>query len=66
MFDDTLVILDGEFGRTIYCQGKLTQTDYGRDHHPGCFSIQLQVSGPRCPAHRRGKGGSGKAAAGIN
>ncbi|MCU0247352.1 MAG: DUF1501 domain-containing protein, partial [Bryobacter sp.] len=34
MLDDTLVIVAGEFGRTIYSQGKLTQTDYGRDHHP--------------------------------
>ena len=39
MLDDTLVIFGGEFGRTIYSQGKLTPTDYGRDHHPRCFSI---------------------------
>ncbi|MBM3728022.1 MAG: DUF1501 domain-containing protein [Acidobacteria bacterium] len=39
MLDDTLVIFGGEFGRTIYSQGKLTATDYGRDHHPRCFSI---------------------------
>jgi uncharacterized protein (DUF1501 family) len=45
MFDDTLVILAGEFGRTIYCQGKLTQTDYGRDHHPRCFSLWMAGGG---------------------
>jgi uncharacterized protein (DUF1501 family) len=45
MFDETLVILAGEFGRTIYCQGKLTQTDYGRDHHPGCFSLWMAGGG---------------------
>src|SRR5204863_9526160 len=37
MLDDTLVIWGGEFGRTVYCQGRLTATDYGRDHHPRCF-----------------------------
>lgn len=45
MLDDTLVIWGGEFGRTIYCQGKLTQTDYGRDHHPKCFSIWMAGAG---------------------
>jgi hypothetical protein len=39
MLNDTLVIWGGEFGRTIYSQGKLTATDYGRDHHPRCFTI---------------------------
>jgi len=39
LLKDTLVIFGGEFGRTIYSQGKLTPTDYGRDHHPRCFSI---------------------------
>jgi hypothetical protein len=39
MLKDTLVIWGGEFGRTIYSQGKLTATDYGRDHHPRCFSL---------------------------
>nr|WP_256199290.1 DUF1501 domain-containing protein [Verrucomicrobium spinosum] len=34
MFDDTLIIWGGEFGRTIYSQGGLTKTNYGRDHHP--------------------------------
>ena len=45
MLDDTLVIWGGEFGRTIYCQGKLTQTDYGRDHHPRCFSLWMAGGG---------------------
>ena len=45
MLDDTLVILAGEFGRTIYCQGKLTATDYGRDHHPRCFSLWMAGGG---------------------
>src|SRR4051812_39121310 len=38
MLDDTLVVWGGEFGRTNYSQGKLTATDYGRDHHPRCFA----------------------------
>jgi len=38
LLDDTLVIWGGEFGRTTYSQGKLTKTNYGRDHHPRCFS----------------------------
>jgi Protein of unknown function (DUF1501) len=45
MLEDTLVIWGGEFGRTIYCQGKLTETDYGRDHHPKCFSIWMAGAG---------------------
>jgi len=47
MLDDTLVILAGEFGRTIYSQGKLTTADYGRDHHPRCFSLWLAGGGVR-------------------
>ena len=39
LLDDTLVLWGGEFGRTVYCQGKLTDTNYGRDHHPRCFSV---------------------------
>jgi len=39
MLDETIVIWGGEFGRTIYSQGKLTATNYGRDHHPRCFSM---------------------------
>jgi hypothetical protein len=45
MLDDTLVIWGGEFGRTIYCQGKLTRTNYGRDHHPRCFTVWLAGGG---------------------
>ena len=47
MLDDTLVIWGGEFGRTVYCQGKLTKTTYGRDHHPSCFSYWLAGGGVR-------------------
>ncbi|MSU70966.1 MAG: DUF1501 domain-containing protein [Opitutus sp.] len=39
LLDDTLVVWGGEFGRTVYCQGALTPTDYGRDHHPLCFTM---------------------------
>ena len=39
MLDDTLVVFGGEFGRTVYCQGGLSETNYGRDHHPRCFSL---------------------------
>lgn len=45
MLDDTLVILAGEFGRTIYCQGKLTRENYGRDHHPRAFSLWMAGGG---------------------
>jgi uncharacterized protein (DUF1501 family) len=45
MLEDTLVIFAGEFGRTIYSQGKLTATDYGRDHHPRCFSLWMAGGG---------------------
>jgi uncharacterized protein (DUF1501 family) len=45
MFDDTLVVWGGEFGRTIYCQGELTESNYGRDHHPRCFSIWMSGAG---------------------
>lgn len=45
LLDDTLVIWGGEFGRTIYCQGALTKEDYGRDHHPRCFTIFLAGGG---------------------
>ncbi len=41
LLDDTLVVWGGEFGRTVYCQGNLAPTQYGRDHHPRCFSIWL-------------------------
>ena len=45
MLDDTLVIWGGEFGRTVYCQGKFTDTNYGRDHHPRCFSMWMAGGG---------------------
>ena len=45
MLEDTLVVWGGEFGRTIYSQGSLTETDYGRDHHPRCFSIWMAGGG---------------------
>jgi len=45
LFDETLVIWGGEFGRTIYSQGRLTPTDYGRDHHPRAFTIWMAGGG---------------------
>jgi hypothetical protein len=45
LFEDTLVIWAGEFGRTIYSQGELTDKTYGRDHHPRCFSLWLAGGG---------------------
>ncbi|MCR9296569.1 MAG: DUF1501 domain-containing protein [bacterium] len=45
MLDDTLVVWGGEFGRTAYSQGKLTANDYGRDHHPRCFTMWLAGGG---------------------
>lgn len=45
MLDDTLVIWAGEFGRTVYSQGTLTETNYGRDHHPRCFTIWMAGGG---------------------
>jgi len=47
MLDDTLVIWGGEFGRTAYSQGKLTADNYGRDHHPRCFSMWMAGGGIR-------------------
>jgi hypothetical protein len=45
MLDDTLVIWGGEFGRTVYCQGALSRTNYGRDHHPRCFTMWMAGAG---------------------
>ena len=45
LLDDTLVVWGGEFGRTVYCQGKLSTDDYGRDHHPRCFTVWLTGAG---------------------
>ena len=45
LLDETLVVWGGEFGRTVYCQGKLTETNYGRDHHPRCFTMWMAGGG---------------------
>jgi hypothetical protein len=45
LLDDTLIVWGGEFGRTVYCQGQLTKTNYGRDHHPRCFSMWFAGGG---------------------
>jgi hypothetical protein len=45
LLEDTLVVWGGEFGRTVYCQGKLAKDDYGRDHHPRCFTMFLAGGG---------------------
>ena len=45
MLDETLIVWGGEFGRTVYSQGDLSMTDYGRDHHPRCFTIWMAGGG---------------------
>ncbi len=45
LLNDTLVLWGGEFGRTVYCQGKLMETNYGRDHHPRCFTVWMAGGG---------------------
>ncbi|HSC54796.1 MAG TPA: DUF1501 domain-containing protein [Phnomibacter sp.] len=45
LLDETLVIWGGEFGRTAYCQGELTKDNYGRDHHPRCFTVWMAGGG---------------------
>jgi len=47
LFESTLVIWGGEFGRTIYSQGGLTKTNYGRDHHPRCFTMWMAGGGSK-------------------
>jgi uncharacterized protein (DUF1501 family) len=47
LLDDTLVIWGGEFGRTVFSQGTLTETNFGRDHHPRCYSVWLAGGGIR-------------------
>lgn len=47
LLEDTLVIWGGEFGRTSFSQGRLTETNYGRDHHPGCFTMWMAGGGAR-------------------
>jgi hypothetical protein len=54
LLEDTLVLWGGEFGRTIYCQGTLTAEDYGRDHHPRCFTVWLAGGGIK-PGHTHGE-----------
>ena len=50
LLEDTLVIWGGEFGRTIYCQGGLTRENYGRDHHPKCFTYWMAGAGVKAGA----------------
>lgn len=45
LLDETLVVWGGEFGRTVYCQGRLTETNYGRDHHPRNFALWMAGGG---------------------
>ena len=45
LLDDTLVIWGGEFGRTVYCQGKIEKANYGRDHHGRCYSVWMAGGG---------------------
>jgi uncharacterized protein (DUF1501 family) len=45
LLKDTLVVWGGEFGRTIYCQGGLSRDNYGRDHHPRCFTVWMAGGG---------------------
>jgi len=47
LFEDTLIIWGGEFGRTIYSQGGLTHANYGRDHHPRCFTMWMAGGGAK-------------------
>jgi len=54
LLDETLVLWAGEFGRTVYSQGTLTATNYGRDHHPRCFTVWMAGGGVR-PGIRYGK-----------
>jgi len=53
MLEDTLVIWGGEFGRTNYCQGKFNAGNFGRDHHPRCFSIWMAGGGAK-PGYSHG------------
>ena len=47
LLDDTLVIWGGEFGRTVYSQGGLSKDNYGRDHHPRCFTMWMAGGGTK-------------------
>jgi hypothetical protein len=53
LLEDTLVVWGGEFGRTAYCQGKMSGNNYGRDHHPRCFSLWMAGGGTR-PGYTHG------------
>ncbi|MEZ5304177.1 MAG: DUF1501 domain-containing protein [Verrucomicrobiales bacterium] len=55
LLDDTLVIWGGEFGRTNYCQGKLSGNDFGRDHHPRCYSLWMAECGGVKPGSTYGE-----------
>jgi uncharacterized protein (DUF1501 family) len=54
LLDDTLVVWGGEFGRTNYSQGKLTKNNYGRDHHPRCFTMWMAGGGMK-PGYAHGE-----------
>lgn len=47
LLDETLIVWGGEFGRTVYCQGDMSGSNYGRDHHPRCFSVWMAGGGIR-------------------
>jgi len=47
LLDSTLVVWGGEFGRTIYSQGELTKDNYGRDHHPRCYTMWMAGGGAK-------------------
>jgi len=47
MLEDTLVVWGGEFGRTVYSQGRISREAYGRDHHPRCFTMWMAGAGVR-------------------
>ena len=51
LLDDTLVVISGEFGRTVYGQGNITRDNYGRDHHPRCFTACLAGGGIKGGIH---------------
>lgn len=53
MLDDTLVVWGGEFGRTNYCQGKMSNGNFGRDHHPSCFTMWMAGGGVK-PGYSHG------------
>ncbi|MEZ6146055.1 MAG: DUF1501 domain-containing protein [Planctomycetaceae bacterium] len=55
LLEETLVVWGGEFGRTDYCQGKLVGDNFGRDHHPRCFTVWMAGGGLReaCPMEKR-------------